>query len=178
MAYRKFFTGDEVVINHYRYPSHDRHQALVVGTRLTRYQAEGKPPLISYRVDCECGASLILLAQHINLVSTAPTSNMRDMRRRYFLSEIGVHGNADTLEQQVAAALGILTAKQRAIIIQRFGLGDGARRTLQAIAEGLGVSKQYISEVEMKSLNKLRAFPGLVYERGDADSTVIEVERV
>ena len=166
MAYRKFFTGDEVVINHYRYPAHDRHQALVVGTRLTRYQAEGKPPLISYRVDCECGASLMPMARHMDLVSTAPTSDMRDMRRRYFLSEIGVHGNADTLEQQVDAALGILTAKQRAIIIRRFALGDddGARRTLQAIAEALGVSKQYINEVETKSIQKLRAFPGLVKE--------------
>jgi DNA-directed RNA polymerase sigma subunit (sigma70/sigma32) len=102
----------------------------------------------------------------MDLVSTAPTSDMRDMRRRYFLSEIGVHGNADTLEQQVDAALGILTAKQRAIIIRRFALGDddGARRTLQAIAEALGVSKQYINEVETKSIQKLRAFPGLVKE--------------
>lgn len=163
MAYRKFFTGDEVVIDHYRYPSHVQHNAMVVGTRITRYRAEGKPPLVSYRVECECGASLLPQARHMDLVSTAPTSDVRDMRRRYFLHEIGVAADsADTLGQLVDAALGILTERQRAIIIQRFGLSDEARHTLQAIAEGLGVSKQYINEVERQSLQKLRSFPGLV----------------
>tara|TARA_Y100000034_G_C6778673_1_gene347823 strand:+ start:341 stop:847 length:507 start_codon:yes stop_codon:yes gene_type:complete len=166
MAYRKFFAGDAVIINHYRYPSHDHHRALVMGTRKTRYLSGDKSPLISYRVDCECGASLLPLARHMDLVSTAPTSDVRVMRRQYFLAEIGVHSKPDdTLEQQVDAALGILTDKQRAIIVQRFGLDEGeAGRTLRGIAEALGVSKQYISEVAGKSLRKLRSFPGLVKE--------------
>ena len=164
MAYRKFFTGDAVVIDHYRYPSHARHSAMVVGTRITRYQEEGKPSLVSYRVECECGASLLPQARHMGLVSTAPTSDVLDMRRRHFLQAIGVTVDSDdTLRQQVDAALGILTERQRAIIIQRFGLSDETRQhTLQAIAEALGVSKQYINEVEVKSLHKLRSFPGLV----------------
>jgi len=167
MGHRKFFTGDEVLIDHYRYPAHAHHRALVVGTRITRYLSGDKPPLISYRVDCECGAALLPLARHMDLVSTAPTSDVRDMRRRYFLAEIGVHNKpGDTLEQQVAAALGILTDRQRAIITQRFGLGDDSEtgRTLQAIADALGVSRQYINEVETKALRKLRSFPGLVKE--------------
>ena len=166
MAYRKFFSGDEIVIDHYRYPSHDHHRGLVVGTRITRYRKEGKPSLVSYRVECECGASLVPLARLMDLVSTAPTSDVLDMRRRYFLREIGVAVSDDTLGQQVDAALGILTDKQRAIIIRRFGLSDGddTRHTLQGIAEALGVSKQYIDEVEGKSLWKLRSFPGLVKE--------------
>ena len=164
MAYRKFFTGDEVVIDHYRYPSHVQHRGMVVGTRRNQYRAEGRSPLISYRVECACGASLLPLARHMDLVSTAPTSDVRDMRRRHFLQAIGVTVDSDdTLRQQVDAALGILTERQRAIIIQRFGLSDETRQhTLQAIAEALGVSKQYINEVEVKSLHKLRSFPGLV----------------
>ena len=165
MAYRKFFTGDEVVIDHYRYPSHVQHRGMVVGTRRNQYRAEGRSPLISYRVECACGASLLPLARHMDLVSTAPTSDVRDMRRRHFLQAIGVTVDSDdTLRQQVDAVLGILTERQRAIIIQRFGLSDEARHTLQAIAEGLGVSKQYINEVERQSLQKLRSFPGLVKE--------------
>lgn len=165
MAYRKFFTGDAVVIDHYRYPSHARHSAMVVGTRITRYQEEGKPSLVSYRVECECGASLLPQARHMGLVSTAPTSDVLDMRRRHFLQAIGVTVDSDdTLRQQVDAALGILTERQRAIIIQRFGLSDETRNTLKAIAEGLGVSKQYINEVERQSLRKLKSFPGLVKE--------------
>ena len=166
MAYRKFFSGDEIVIDHYRYPSHDHHRGLVVGTRITRYRKEGKPSLVSYRVDCECGASLVPLARHMDLVSTKAPISVLDMRRRYFLREIGVAVSDDTLGQQVDAALGILTDKQRAIIIRRFGLSDGddTRHTLQGIAEALGVSKQYIDEVEGKSLWKLRSFPGLVKE--------------
>ena len=167
MAYRKFFSGDKVVINHYRYPSHVQHSAMVVGTRITRYKSGGRSPLVSYRVECECGASLIPLALHMDLVSTAPASDIRDMRRRYFLHEIGVGvavGSDDTLRQQVDAVLGILTDRQRAIIIHRFGLSDETRNTLQSIAEGLGVSKQYINEVERQSLRKLKSFPGLVKE--------------
>jgi hypothetical protein len=165
MAYRKFYSGDMVIINHYRYPAHNHHRALVMGTRKTRYLSGNTPPLISYRVDCECGASLQPLARHMDLVSTGSTPDVRVMRRQYFLAEIGMqHKPGDTLEQQVDAALGILTDKQRAIIVQRFGLGDGTGRTLQAIAEGLGVSKQYINEVERISLRKLRSFPGLVKE--------------
>ena len=166
MAYRKFYSGDMVVINHYRYPSHNHHRALVMGTRKTRYLSGDKAPLISYRVDCECGASLLPLARHMDPVSRGFTPDVRIMRRQYFLAEIGMqHKPGDTLEQQVNAALGILTDKQRAIIVQRFGLGDGeAGRTLQGIAEGLGVSKQYINEVEGISLRKLRSFPGLVKE--------------
>jgi len=166
MAYRKFFSGDEIVIDHYRYPSHDHHRGLVVGTRITRYRKEGKPSLVSYRVECECGASLVPLARHMDLVSTKAPISVLDMRRRYFLREIGVAVSDDTLGQQVDAALGILTDKQRAIIIRRFGLSDGddTRHTLQGIAEALGVSKQYIDEVEGKSLWKRRSFPGLVKE--------------
>ena len=166
MAYRKFFSGDEIVIDHYRYPAHARHRGLVVGTRITRYQKEGKPSLVSYRVECECGASLIPQARHMDLVSTKAPISVLDMRRRYFLHEIGVAVSDDTLGQQVDAALGILTDKQRAIIIRRFGLSDGddTRHTLQGIAEALGVSKQYIDEVEGTSLWKLRSFPGLVKE--------------
>lgn len=170
MAYRKFFSGDEVLIDHYRYPAHDHHRALVVGTRITRYLSEGKRAYVSYRVDCECGASLLPLARHMDLVSTQTPISVLDMRRRYFLGQIGVHGNADTLGQQVAAALGILNDTQRATIMRRFGLfdvrsdGNELGHTYRAIAEALGVSKQYIHFVETKSMRKLRSFPGLVKE--------------
>jgi hypothetical protein len=164
MAYRKFYSGDAVIIDHYRYPSHNHHRALVMGTRKTRYLSGDKSPLISYRVDCECGASLLPLARHMDLVPRGFTPDVHVMRRQYFLAEIGMqHKPGDTLEQQVDAALGILTDRQRAIIVQRFGLGDGeVGRTLQAIADAMNVSRQYISQVEGKSLRKLRSFPGLV----------------
>jgi hypothetical protein len=165
MGNRKFFTGDEVIINHYSYPAHDHHRALVAGTRITRYLSGNMPPLVSYRVDCECGASLLPLARHMDLVSTVPTSDVRDMRRRYFLAEIGVHSEpGDTLDQQVDAALGILKTRQRTVIVQRFGLADDSEggRTLQAIADAMHVSRQYISQVEARALRKLTSFPGLV----------------
>ena len=166
MPGRKCFTGDEVVIDHNHYPSHVRHRALVVGTRIVRDKSGDKRRLLSYRVDCECGASLMPLARNMELVSEESASDMLDMRRRYFLNEIGVHSNAETLKQQVNAALGILTDKQRAIIIRRFALGgdDGESHTFQAIAEVMGVSKQYINQVETAAMRKLRSFPGIVKE--------------
>ena len=166
MANRKFFAGDTVMLTHSRYRSHYHHTARVTGTRITRYLSGDKLSLVSYRIACECGKALLPMALHMDLVTADATAapNIENLRFQYFLSKVGLHSDPATLRQQVDAALGILNEQHRNIIVQRFGLGGEPGQTFRAIADDLGVSKQYIHQTEMKALRKLRSFPGLVKE--------------
>lgn len=157
MANRKFFTGDIVVIVHDRYGSHMYHKGQVTGTRRTKYASLTQPSLVAYFVACECGSSLTPAAVHMELVSSAPTYTIKDMRRIYFLRQAGIHGHPKYLRQQVDDALALLTDKQRTIIVRRYGLADDAETglTFQAIADILDVSKQYVQQVEAISIQKL-----------------------
>ena len=157
MANRKFFTGDIVVIVHDRYAHHMYHNGQITGTRRTRYASDTRPSLVAYHVACECGSSLTPTAIHMELVSTAPTSTVKDMRRTYFLRQAGIHGHPAYLQQQVDDTLALLTDKQRAVIVRRYGLADDAEAglTLQAVADILDVSKQYVQQTEAISLQKL-----------------------
>jgi predicted DNA binding protein len=159
MANRKFFTGDIVMLTHDRYSNHRNHKGQVMGTRRTRYTSDTKPTLVAYHVACECGTSLTPTAIHMDLVSTDSSLNVGDLRRTYFLRQVGISGDPERLLQQVNGTLKILTDQQRSIIVRRFGLEDGVEDglTLQAIADILDVSKQYIQQVERKSLRKLRS---------------------
>lgn len=51
--------------------------------------------------------------------------------------------------------LKFLTAQERKVIVMRFGLKDGARRTQREIAKRLGISRSYVSRIEKKALNRL-----------------------
>ena len=166
MANRKFFAGDTVIMTHSRYRSHYHHTARVTGTRITRYLSGDRVSVVSYRVACECGKELLPGAYQMDLVITdaATAPNISNLRRQYFLSKVGLHSDPAILQQQVDAALGILNEQHRNIIVQRFGLGGESSQTFRAIADGLGVSKQSIHQTEIKALQKLRSFPGLVKE--------------
>ncbi len=48
-----------------------------------------------------------------------------------------------------------LTARERAIIIQRYGLDDRPPRTQKEIASRCGISRSYVSRIEKKALSKL-----------------------
>ena len=160
MANRKFFTGDAVILTHPRYRNHYNHTAQVTDARRTRYLTGNQLSVVTYRVACECGKTLLLGAYQMNLVTDARPS-IENLRRQYFLNEVGLHSDPATLQQQVDAALGILNEQYRHIIVQRFGLNGESGQTLQAIADDMGVSKQYVQQTEKRALRKLRSFPGL-----------------
>ena len=50
-----------------------------------------------------------------------------------------------------------LDAREREILIYRYGLGGGEDMTQREVAKRLGISRSYVSRIEKKALEKLRA---------------------
>ncbi|MBE3587694.1 MAG: RNA polymerase sporulation sigma factor SigK [Thermoanaerobacteraceae bacterium] len=48
-----------------------------------------------------------------------------------------------------------LPPQERKVLVLRFGLKDGARRTQREIARYLGISRSYVSRIEKRALNRL-----------------------
>jgi RNA polymerase primary sigma factor len=67
-------------------------------------------------------------------------------------------------EAQVDHLLNQLTPKELFIIQQRFGLDDGAERTLQDIGDELGVTRECIRKIEARALKKMRCHAGATVE--------------
>ncbi len=49
-----------------------------------------------------------------------------------------------------------LTAREEAIIRMRFGMDDGAERTLEEVGRVFAVTRERIRQIEAKALRKLR----------------------
>ena len=60
------------------------------------------------------------------------------------------------LGEQVAEAFALLSEREAAVMRMRFGLVDGQPRTLDAIGEMYGITRERIRQVERKALSKLR----------------------
>ena len=50
-----------------------------------------------------------------------------------------------------------LTERERKIINMRYGLGGGAPKTQREVAKHCGISRSYVSRIEKKALEKLKA---------------------
>ena len=59
--------------------------------------------------------------------------------------------------EDVVAALGTLSHREREVIMLRFGLKDGHMRTLEEVGRTFGVTRERIRQIEAKTLAKLRA---------------------
>lgn len=51
--------------------------------------------------------------------------------------------------------LELLPPQERKVLVLRFGLKDGARRTQREIARRLGISRSYVSRIEKRALHRL-----------------------
>jgi RNA polymerase primary sigma factor len=60
------------------------------------------------------------------------------------------------LVKLVSSWLELLTPTERAVIKLRFGLRDGEVKTLEAIGEMFGVTRERIRQIEVKALQHLR----------------------
>ena len=58
--------------------------------------------------------------------------------------------------EELRALVGTLPARQARIMTQRYGLTDGRPRTLQEVAEELGLTGERIRQLEKESLKLLR----------------------
>ncbi len=60
------------------------------------------------------------------------------------------------LKEQIRAALGILSQRERQVLEMRFGLLDGQDNTLEEVGRFFGVTRERIRQIEAKALRKLR----------------------
>ena len=65
--------------------------------------------------------------------------------------------NADSIELLYALVKSCLDEREREIIIMRYGLFDTIPKTQQEIAKKCNISRSYVSRIEKKALEKLRA---------------------
>ena len=61
------------------------------------------------------------------------------------------------LAKDISKALSTLTAREREIIVLRFGLKDGNQRTLEAVGRLIGITRERTRQIELKALRTLRA---------------------
>lgn len=61
------------------------------------------------------------------------------------------------LDDELHRALAWLTPRERTVITLRYGLGDGRCRTLLEIGKELGISRERVRQLEVRSLKKMRA---------------------
>lgn len=65
----------------------------------------------------------------------------------------------ESLGQDVAVALGVLTARESMILRNYYGLGGVKRRTLEEIGEMIGLTRERIRQIKEEALGKLRGAP-------------------
>lgn len=65
----------------------------------------------------------------------------------------------DELRQQLPALLQTVTPRERKVLELRFGLMDGRSRSLEEVAELLGVPRERVRQMEQKALRRLRPRP-------------------
>jgi RNA polymerase primary sigma factor len=64
------------------------------------------------------------------------------------------------LGEELHRALAILTPRERAVIVLRYGIGDGRSRTLLEVGKELGISRERVRQLEVVALMKLRSISG------------------
>ncbi len=62
----------------------------------------------------------------------------------------------DADRQMLMAAIACLSAREREIILLRFGLPDGREYTQKEVADRMGISQSYISRLEKRIIERLR----------------------
>ena len=62
----------------------------------------------------------------------------------------------DVERDLLAAAIQVLSPREKQIITLRFGLGGGKEQTQKEVADQLGISQSYISRLEKRIINRLK----------------------
>jgi RNA polymerase primary sigma factor len=64
------------------------------------------------------------------------------------------------LGEELHRVLALLTPRERAVMILRYGIGDGRSRTLLEVGKELGISRERVRQLEVVALKKIRSHVG------------------
>lgn len=68
--------------------------------------------------------------------------------------------NREALRKLCSAVDTVLTEQERQVVIARYGLGGGVPLRQREVAAQTGISRSYVSRIEKKALEKLKAALG------------------
>ncbi len=69
------------------------------------------------------------------------------------------------LPDELAAAMSVLTDRERAVMRMRYGLADGRPHTLEEVGQVFGITRERVRQIEARSLAKLRRAPDFIQLR-------------
>lgn len=128
--------------------------------------------LTSYASRCVENEILMVLRSNKknrgNLSLSEPIGSDREGNDIMLLDILGTDGDVTSKQAETniesARALRLLNrvldARERTVILLRYGLLDGAVHPQHAVADALGISRSYVSRIEKRAINKLRAALG------------------
>ena len=167
MGYRKFYFNDVVRVapKYGFYQKHEGHLGKVASTQI-RNLKDKRGTLVRYEVACECGSNITPLASLLDLVAIAEDDSgfpqSHEHRLKHFLKSIDYDPlpheiySLDTLQEQVDGIVESLRYKRdRRVITRRYGLDGNPSKTLQAIANDEGVTKQRINGIAKRIIRQL-----------------------
>lgn len=90
-----------------------------------------------------------------------PVGNEENSYLGDFIEDDSLPGPADAasrhlLKEQMSEILEGLNERERKVLIMRFGLEDGASRTLEDVGKEFNVTRERVRQIEAKALRKLR----------------------
>ena len=160
------------VIKKYQIAEEEPEDLLSIGTigliKAINSFDEGKGRLATYACRCIDNEILMLLrskkktSREVSLFESIGQDKEGNEIQLMDVIEQGQMDVADRLElnenvKKLRSLLGeVLTAREREILILRYGLADGEERTKSQIGKRMGISRSYVSRIEKRALEKLR----------------------
>ena len=160
------------VIKKYQIAEEEPEDLLSIGTigliKAINSFDEGKGRLATYACRCIDNEILMLLrskkktSREVSLFESIGQDKEGNEIQLMDVIEQGQMDVADRLElnenvKKLRSLLGeVLTAREREILILRYGLADGEERTQSQIGKRMGISRSYVSRIEKRALEKLR----------------------
>ena len=158
MGSRKFYYGDTVrFVSPTAYVKHQSHQGTVVGTRIIK--KDHRSYSVRYQVRCECGEDVIPRAPVLDLIASSPGgANNVDgkVAEARILHLIGMLGHDEEITPEILdEMMSKLEDRQREILVMRYGLDGQSGKSLQAVANMYGLTRERIRQLEVKAIYHL-----------------------
>lgn len=134
-----------------------RQEALYAAMTAIRYHARGRAAALStYVVNC-VGWHLMTVARGLSAAQRDDALRIaEELQSEPFVSESAADAAhwADTLAA-LDEALRFLTARERDVVLLRFGFDDCNPRTLRVTGKALGMSIERVRQIESRAIRKL-----------------------